>query len=965
MSFPIVQAQIGNKGVPKIQNFTYEEYQASAQNWSVLQNSDGNMLFANNYGLLEYNGKSWQLLIQPINKTIIRSLLKGKDGVIYIGAQNEIGYMQTNDANQKRFISLLPKVPKEHRQMGDVWTILETSKGIYFHTSDAIYRFHQDTMSVLKTPLINGYSKVGDSILVQDMQHNLLVVKDDGLKKVFDGKQIKHLLLKICEDKEGGLQFISANNGIQTYRNGSFQQLDHSIADFLFKNKAHSVCKLRNGYLAIGTIGAGLLIVDRNNQPIQWLNHKNGLQSNTILSMGTDQTGNLWVATEAGIDYVEISNSLYKIANNYNLEGAVSTSLVADDQLYVGTNSGLFISKWNQEENPLKPSLQFNAVKGISGQIWNLYYLAGSLYACAHDGLFRIENGVAHQLFRGRGAWNLMPIPNSSYVLQGAYDGIHLYQIKDGLLEFQWKISGFEETSRVIEIDKKNNIWMAHGYKGIYKLTLSPDMKSFKRTKLYVQKDGFPSRLFINLFKIKGEIIFGTEWGTYQYDSKSDRMIEHPLYMDILGKNDHIRVLKQDHGHVWYIKGFDMTDDMGVIEFYDNEKHELSNAPLQQLRGKFNPGFEHINILDENTVLFGTKNGLHLLDRTNRNYNKSFPVNLIEVKSIGNDSLLFGQLNIDDQSRIDSIIGTIKLPYGNNTLRFRYSSNFYESPEQTKYSYYLEGFDDNWYPWEEEQLKTYTNLSPGRYTFRFKAQNVYGQESEKGEYSFIIQPPWFLHIYAKISYLILFLLLVAFLVYFFKKRISNVQLKAQLEQKKALSKNKEKYLREKLITDQELTHLRNQKLEAEIEITRSKMAVLNTEMAASVMMITQKNSLLVNIEDDLNQLLKKAKKSNHAHIQKLIKHINKDINTDQDWQQFKIHFDKVHENFLDRLKTAFPKITPKDLQLAAYLRLNLSSKEISTLMNITLRSVEGCRYRLRKHINLEGSDNLSEFMLKF
>jgi DNA-binding CsgD family transcriptional regulator len=131
------------------------------------------------------------------------------------------------------------------------------------------------------------------------------------------------------------------------------------------------------------------------------------------------------------------------------------------------------------------------------------------------------------------------------------------------------------------------------------------------------------------------------------------------------------------------------------------------------------------------------------------------------------------------------------------------------------------------------------------------------------------------------------------------------------------------------------------------------------------MMITQKNGVLIKVREDLESLLKKAKDSNKELIQRVIKHINQDIDTDQDWRQFKIHFDKVHEDFLERLKCQFPDITPKDLQLAAYLRLNLSSKEIASMMNITIRSIEGCRYRLRKHLNLSSETNLSEFIIKF
>ncbi|MFM8449201.1 MAG: helix-turn-helix transcriptional regulator, partial [Haliscomenobacter sp.] len=73
----------------------------------------------------------------------------------------------------------------------------------------------------------------------------------------------------------------------------------------------------------------------------------------------------------------------------------------------------------------------------------------------------------------------------------------------------------------------------------------------------------------------------------------------------------------------------------------------------------------------------------------------------------------------------------------------------------------------------------------------------------------------------------------------------------------------------------------------------------------------------------------------------------------------------VHAHFLRRLKERFPQITPKDQKLCAYLRLNLSSKEIAPLLGISVRSVEVSRYRLRRKLDLESEDNLTEFLLQF
>ena len=85
---------------------------------------------------------------------------------------------------------------------------------------------------------------------------------------------------------------------------------------------------------------------------------------------------------------------------------------------------------------------------------------------------------------------------------------------------------------------------------------------------------------------------------------------------------------------------------------------------------------------------------------------------------------------------------------------------------------------------------------------------------------------------------------------------------------------------------------------------------------------------------------------------------------EEDWHLFEQHFDQVHENFLKRIKEIHPGLTPKDLKICAYLRMNLSSKEIAPLLNISVRGVEISRYRLRKKLGLERDDNLIEYLMK-
>ncbi len=89
------------------------------------------------------------------------------------------------------------------------------------------------------------------------------------------------------------------------------------------------------------------------------------------------------------------------------------------------------------------------------------------------------------------------------------------------------------------------------------------------------------------------------------------------------------------------------------------------------------------------------------------------------------------------------------------------------------------------------------------------------------------------------------------------------------------------------------------------------------------------------------------------------------MTSEESWRIFEDNFNEVHEDFLKRLKVQFPDLSPGDLKLAAYLRMNLSSKEISPLLFISVRSIENKRSRLRKKLGLKEEDNLVDFIICF
>ena len=111
------------------------------------------------------------------------------------------------------------------------------------------------------------------------------------------------------------------------------------------------------------------------------------------------------------------------------------------------------------------------------------------------------------------------------------------------------------------------------------------------------------------------------------------------------------------------------------------------------------------------------------------------------------------------------------------------------------------------------------------------------------------------------------------------------------------------------------------------------------------MHLVYKSELLTRIKTELNQTMKTIDNDKGVNeLKKMIKVLSEDDKVDKDWEHFAQHFDKVHSDFVVNLKEKYPALTANELKLCAYLRMNLSTKEIAQLMNISVRGVEISRY---------------------
>ena len=157
--------------------------------------------------------------------------------------------------------------------------------------------------------------------------------------------------------------------------------------------------------------------------------------------------------------------------------------------------------------------------------------------------------------------------------------------------------------------------------------------------------------------------------------------------------------------------------------------------------------------------------------------------------------------------------------------------------------------------------------------------------------------------------------------------------------------------------EKEIVKLQNERLETDVNFK-------NRELASATMHLVERGKVLSTIKEELMRLQKTtAAQGISVDVKRVLDILNGAEKNDNYWEQFVSHFDQVYSNYLGILKSRFPSLSPTDLKLCAYLRMNLSSKEISQLMNISVRGVEIARYRLRKKLPLATDENLSDFLI--
>ncbi|SIS03010.1 Tetratricopeptide repeat-containing protein [Mucilaginibacter lappiensis] len=198
---------------------------------------------------------------------------------------------------------------------------------------------------------------------------------------------------------------------------------------------------------------------------------------------------------------------------------------------------------------------------------------------------------------------------------------------------------------------------------------------------------------------------------------------------------------------------------------------------------------------------------------------------------------------------------------------------------------------------------------------------------------------------------IVLLLIVLGLVTFSRQRLKIRDQRVLAEQNKSIFEAQHELMQ---------LELKNKQLEE--ESLKQQLELKSQELSTHTLNLIKNNQLLENMRNTLQDMVKEDKRDQKKQMQQIIQQINQSFNHEQQWKEFTLAFEQVHQRFFDKLKLHSSELTSTDMRLIALLKVNMDSKDIAGLLGISIDSLRVARYRLRKKLNLEQGDNLSTFI---
>jgi signal transduction histidine kinase/ligand-binding sensor domain-containing protein/DNA-binding response OmpR family regulator len=579
----------------------------------------------------------------------------------------------------------------------------------------------------------------------------------------------------LCGTENDGL-FVLERDGavVRNYRNGKF------ILNSIASNSIWSLYVDKEHRIWMGYYNKGVAVYDRNYdkfKDIESLPHvENSLQSNSVTALIQDAQKKFWIGMDGGgIDvydavteqFIHLLDPNNPIAVGLTAKDVQTLFLDSRGNIWVGTwNSGLFLLPKNQtifqhwHVGNTNKGLKSNRVMSFSedkqGTIW-IGTFSDELHSYDHK----------TQRFRAIADSSLMNL----------------------------KKEGAE--IRKVLVDSRNLLWVATN-SGIYKRKAN-STDTFVKVKLEsafidVGSPAVTADVIVSLYEDKDQHIWiGTDGaGVWKYDA-SDHSITWFNKEQGLQQETIAALMESNDGKLW------MAGNKG-LSFYNREKNHMVNYDIYDglLTNNFN--FNAAYKDGDGTLYFGNYKGINIVEPSALPINTNKPELYFTDFKVFNESVDLFQKDAPLQ-KVVAETAHIVLNHRQRVFTIEFMGINFTRPEKNQYAYYLEGLEDTWNYVGSTRSATYTNLSPGEYTFKVKAANNDGLwNNEVKTLQLSILAPWWKTNLALMVYLMAIVLLSSWIYGLFKARI---------KEKRTIQFERAKRIQEEELNDRKIQFFTN------------------------------------------------------------------------------------------------------------------------------------------------------------
>lgn len=827
-------------------NFHHREYSGHSQCWAITQDKRGLIYIANNVGVIEFDGSEWRHI--SINGALPRCLDVDEAGRVWVGAQDDFGYLAADSTNSLKFYSLSHILPETYKPLGLIRQVYCTKDGVIFNSNNLLIQLNRDLSFKVWRPKSTFHRAyfVDNVLFVNQKEYGLTYLSNDTLKLV-PGTELflNKLIYTILPFDNNYFLIGTQSDGLYLLNRNALKESYHSIpvesglikfnteVDAFFKdNWIYSGLKVSDGLFAIGTYRGGVAFVNSNGRLTRRVNQAEGLQDDAVWFMHKDNQDNLWMALNNGISYTSIHSQLTEWNEAKGIKGVLQSVVRYNGDIYITSNVGLF-RKQNgvfEQMGISDLSWKLKVIKDESGRELMLVATSSGVYVVNGGAPVLIQDGKLH-------AYNFCQsktYPNIIYV--GLRDGVGVIRNFNNQLKYIGKLEGTSGEVYTIVEDLNGDIWYSERYKGVGFVDVINPYQLFHEKTIRYSLPNNPKYDDMSVVLIDGHVKASSEGGLARFDAKSSRFIpDSSLGLEFTNGRTGLRIFNQDlKGNIWFeVYRYSPNRWLERAVKYPNGVYRREPAQFRTIPETI---FFDVFTEPDNVTWIAATDGLYRYHgNLGGESGKFIKVLIRKVSSVRSGKIYYGASfsdasgNAFSSNQITNETKRVSLPYRSNSLLFSYSSPFFGQQQKLLYSYFLEGYDESWSEWNYNQSKEYTNLPYGSYRFMVKAKNLFEVESPAASFSFYISKPFYLRWYALVIYSLIITIIVWFVVYLNTRilRVSNVKLQHLVDirtnelvrsEQVLLEKNLElQHQKEEILAQRDEMHDQNKHINASIQ----------------------------------------------------------------------------------------------------------------------------------------------------